>query len=161
MDARMRSEGFEIIESPLEAERISLAFSQATAPGRLRQGLQPTEKRGRGWVRPRTLTMFWCLRCQAWEQTLLIQNAFYTVNLDEHCNNQCRYHGGPGLTRFIEEPSLSWLICETGVKKICLPEALQKMRWLWKRTVAIHSKNSEVSVVIIVIVILSLWWKSP
>lgn len=33
----MRSEGFEIIESPLEAERISLAFSQATAPGRLRQ----------------------------------------------------------------------------------------------------------------------------
>ena len=38
MDARMRSEGFEIIESPLEAERISLAFSQATAPGRLRQG---------------------------------------------------------------------------------------------------------------------------
>ena len=37
MDARMRNEGFEIIESPLEAERISLAFSQATAPGRLRQ----------------------------------------------------------------------------------------------------------------------------
>ena len=48
MDARTRSEGFEVFESPLEAERISLAFSQAIAPGRLRQGTPAhREERGR------------------------------------------------------------------------------------------------------------------